>query len=118
MFPTREATTFLNEVLHLPTTGREQDWDIELADPDRAGEFVAYLESHVLSKEQKFALMALIMGSLEDLSYKEGVSPELWDRVKHLLQADPALYADLVRQWGPKNNDPDDFAISKLVQSL
>ena len=117
-YPTKEAVAALNQALHLPATGREQDWDIELADPDRVGEFVAYFESHPLSESEKHALMALIFGSLEDLSNREKVPSELWDRVRHLLRADPSLYTDLLEQWGPKNDDPDNFAILPLLNSL
>lgn len=117
-YPTKEAMAALNQALRLPATGREQDWDIELADPDRVDEFAAYFESHTLSKREKHALMALILSSLEDLSNKEEVSTELWDRIKRLLRADRDLYADLVKQWGPRNDDPDGFAISPLLQSL
>ena len=117
-YPAKKAMAALNQALRLPATGREQDWDIELADPDRVGEFIAYFESHALSEGEKHALMALILGSLEDLSNKKEVSTELWDRVERLLRAEPGLYADLVKQWGPKNDDPDGFAISPLLQSL
>ena len=116
--PTKEAIAALNQALHLPATGREQDWDIELADPDRVGEFVAYFESHLLSEGEKHALMALIFGSLEDLSNKEKVPSELWDRVRHLLRAEPGLYTDLLNQWGPRSDDLDSFAISPLLRSL
>lgn len=117
-YPTKGAMASLNRALNLPATGREQDWDIELADPDRAGEFVAYLESHTLDRDEKRALMALILGSLEDLAYKEGVSAELWDRVRRLLREDLGLYADLVERWGPKEGDPDGFAISPLLAAF
>ena len=117
-YPTKEAMAALNQALRLPATGQEQDWDIELADPDRVGEFVAYFERHALSEGEKHALMALILSSLEDLSNKKEVSTELWDRIKRLLQADQDLYADLVKQWGPRNDDLDGFAISPLLQSL
>lgn len=114
---TKGAMTALNQALRLPATGREQDWDIELADPDRVGEFVAYAENHALSGGESYALMALILGSLEDLANREAVSSALWDRVARLFRADPDLYADLVKQWGP-SDDPDGFAISPLLQSL
>ncbi len=101
-YPTKEAMAALNQALRLPATGQEQDWDIELADPDRVDEFVACFESHTSSEGEKHALMALILGSLEDLSNREEVSTELWIRVKRLLRADPGSYADLVKHWGPK----------------
>jgi hypothetical protein len=117
-YPTKEAITTLNRVLHLPATGREQDWDIELADPDRTSEFTAYLENNTLNEDERRALMALILGSLEDLAQKEEVSTKLADRIKRLLRADTTLYADLIKRWGPREDDPDGFAISAMVGSL
>ena len=114
-YPTKEVMATLNRVLHLPATGREQDWDIELADPDRASEFAAYLEDHALNEEEKRALMALVLGSLEDLAQTEGVSTELADRVRRLLRADMTLYTDLIKRWNPREDDPDGFAISAIV---
>ena len=72
-YPTKEAMATLNSALHLPATGREQDWDIELADPDRTGEFTTYLENNTFDEDEKRALMPLILGSLEDLAQREEV---------------------------------------------
>lgn len=94
--PTREAIATLNRVLHLPATGREQDWNIELADPDRASEFAAYLENGELNDEEKLALMALILGALEDLAQREEVPAKLTDRVNRLLRSDKTLYKELI----------------------
>lgn len=118
MHLTKDAVTFLNQALHLPATGREQDWDLELADQGRAEEFVAYLEGGSFSQEQKFALMSLILASVEDMAREGDVSPVLWGRVQRQLRADSILYAALVRQWGPKDDDPDSFAISPRLAAL
>jgi hypothetical protein len=118
MYPTKNAIVFLNKALNLPATGREQDWDIELADANRVNEFVDYFENHALDKEYKLALMALIMGSLEEASCGKSIPKEIWERVTRLLRSDPTLYADLVKRWAPQGDDHDDFAISKLVRLL
>lgn len=120
-YPTKEAITSLNRVLSLPATGREQDWDVELADPARASEFITYLENQSLNGDEKRALMALILGSLDDLAHEEGIAPELWHRVRHLLQADRGLYIDIVERWKSEisaDGEPDGFAISPLVDAL
>lgn len=117
-YPTKEAMAPLNRALNLPATGREQDWDIEAADPYRAGEFVAYFETHALDRDEKRALMALVSGSPEDLAYKGGVPAALWDRVRHLPREDLGLYADPVERWGPKEGDPDGFATSPLLAAF
>ena len=114
----KEAITALNQALRLPATGREQDWEIELANPDRVNDFVDYAENHALSGGEKHALMALILGSLEDLAHRKEVPSAVWNRVARLLRAEPGLHAGLVEQWGPRNDGLDGFAISPLLQSL
>lgn len=113
-FPTKDAIAHLNQALRLPATGREQDWDIELADPGRAEEFVAYAETHDLPPEQRLALMSLILGSLEDLSQAGGLQPALWARAQSLLDADRGLYGGLVKRWAGGNGDG--FSISPLLR--
>ena len=116
MILTKQAIISLNQAFHLPVTGREQDWDLELADMNRVGEFIGYLADHALNDDEKRALMALIMSSLEDLSDEKTIPPDLWEQVKCHLQANPALYADVVAKWSGKEDDG--FAISPLVRSL
>jgi len=53
-------------LLLLPTSGKEQDWDIELADAIRLDEFLNVLDHQHLSDDQKHALMALIIASYDD----------------------------------------------------
>jgi hypothetical protein len=118
MYLTKEAIRFLDKALNLPATGREQDWDIELADPNRVNEFVTYFETHDLDEGKKFALMALIMGSLEEASHGKAVPPETWEKVRRLLRENLSLYADLVKIWAPQGDDQDGFAISRLVRLL
>ena len=117
-YPTKEAMTVLNQALRLPATGRKQDWDIELADPDRVDEFIAYFKTYALSQGERHALMALILGSLEDLANREDVPSALWGQAERLLRAEPDLYSDLVTQWRAKGDELDAFAISSLLQSL
>lgn len=115
---TKAAMTTLNLALRLPASGREQDWEIELADPERADEFAAYLEEHTFDADERFALMALTLGSLEDLAQRGRVSVELSDKIIRLLRADRALYAGLIETWSSKHDALDGFAISPLLQPL
>jgi hypothetical protein len=110
---TQSAIEFLNEALHLPASGREQDWDIELADPARIREFIQLSSKTDLDDEKQFALMALILASLEDLSYQGDIPSDVWKDIADLLQAHPKLYSDLLDQWAAK--DGDDFGISLPV---
>ncbi len=120
---TNEAIEYLNRELALPSTGREQDWEIELADSNRINEFISFLENKPLSDDKKFALMALIIGSLEDLVNIKSInkdSKDIWGEVARLLCTRIELYKPLIDYWslvGEDNND-DTFAITKLMRSL
>lgn len=118
MYLTKHAMLFLNKALNLPATGQEQDWDIELADKSRIGDFVTYMQNNELGVEIRFALMALILGSLDDLSYDGDIPRDLWENVRQLLKDDQELFADLVARWASQRNGTDDFGISPLLRSL
>lgn len=115
-YPTWEAMALLERELLLPATGEEQDWDIELADPSRVDEFLCYLESHDLSEDARFALMALIIASLDDLSYEGDLDAELVKRTVALLEAGRPLYDDLILYWRQDGEGPDGFNISPTMR--
>ena len=62
---TREAQDQLNELLGFPATGREQDWEIEFADPARIEEMLEIARGEELNLECRSALWLLILASLE-----------------------------------------------------
>ena len=115
-----EAIQFLNKALNLPVTGFEQDWEIELANPNRINEFISFYENIKLDNKHKYALMALIIASLEDLSYIKPVEHELWEKIYKLLSDEFDMYKPLIDYWSladeKKSNDV--FAITKLMRSL
>ncbi|WP_282611436.1 hypothetical protein [Pelagibius sp. Alg239-R121] len=118
--PNNSSIDYFNAVLALPATGSEQDWEVELADSDRVCEFVKFYESNVLSDERKYALMALILCSLEDLSYMQTIEKSLWHRVQGLLRADRDLLEDIINYWslGEFEDDHEHFNITALVRSV
>lgn len=65
-WPDRAATTHINELLSLPANGQEQDWEIELSDPERVVEFAALLTDRQLNLEQRSALALLALCSYEE----------------------------------------------------
>ena len=97
-FPTAQAISRLNRELHLPASGHEQDWEVELADPNRLDEFVAYYSSSDLSDDERLALLSLIVASAQDRVASDG--PGLWlNEVLSLLRQHPALADSIVAQW-------------------
>jgi len=65
-----------------------QDWEIECADPKRVSEFLNAYETHAESEDEKFTLMALILGSFEEYHGLNNPSDENWARIKHILEED------------------------------
>lgn len=115
----KDAVQFLNAELRLPATGDEQDWDVELANPKRIREFIAFYEGNILDDEVKRALMALILASLEDLSHSSKID-DVWKKVKDLICANYDLHKESVDYWALVNeiNSEDVFLITKLMRSL
>jgi len=65
---TRDAIQRVNGLFQQPASGREQDWEVELADPARRGELFRALSSARLTAEPEAeaALAALYIGSSDD----------------------------------------------------
>lgn len=120
-FINNEAILYLNKQLKLPARGCEQDWEIELADASRLEEFITFYEDAEISNNKRFALMALIIASLEDFSYVEPIDNKIWGRVSKLLCADRQLHQPTIDYWSvvdDGDNPEDSFKISRLIRSL
>ncbi|MBC7807393.1 MAG: hypothetical protein H7145_14735 [Akkermansiaceae bacterium] len=121
-YESREAIERLNTVLHLPFTEGMQDWDVELADASRLGEFCALYETGGLDFKERFALMRLIVASLDDLLSvgDPGGAPELVTRVIRVLRKDCALHFHTVEYWCLlEEDDPENvFAVTPLLRQV
>ncbi|CAN7554267.1 MULTISPECIES: hypothetical protein [unclassified Variovorax] len=63
---TARAVAEINRLLKLPATGREQDWEFELADPKRIHEMLNLLVLGNLNDECRSALALLLLASMEE----------------------------------------------------
>jgi len=64
--PKADAESTINQLLSLPATGREQDWEVELADPGRINEMLDALEYKDMNFESQSALALLVISSMEE----------------------------------------------------
>jgi len=113
----KQAIIALNQKLHLPANGQEQDWDIELANPGRIDEFFSvFKENKQIDSEQRYALMALTLASCEYALQEGKALNESWEDIKRILTTDP-LYKNLLDYWSlPTNGEVDDtFAITAYL---
>jgi hypothetical protein len=116
-FPQESAKTILNEILYLNSTGREQDWDIELSDPDRIDDFLTLLKA-TREVEMEEALLSLILSSFEDAKYEEKFRVADWEQLTGILVAKNRDYSLVIEKWLPKNMSTGNFKISKIVAEL
>ncbi|MGN6277819.1 MAG: hypothetical protein ACTHJR_11710 [Sphingomonas sp.] len=97
-WPSAQAVDHLNALLDLPATGREQDWEVELADAARLDEWVELLDGGSLEQSDRSALALLMTCSI---LYADGVvvRQSTLDRVRSTLHRDPAVLADMKSYW-------------------
>ena len=105
-YPTAAAIERLTAMLHLPPGG--QDWEIEVADADRVGEFLDSYERQPLEPDDRFALMALIVASYDDHLRGGGdADGRVWDRLRRHLLGDFGLHGYTVQYWSLPDGDYD-----------
>jgi hypothetical protein len=85
----------------LPASGREQDWEVELADPARRGEFFRALTSARLASEPEAeaALAALYIGSSDDAIGAGMFSRDESVAAHRFFQSKPELRGKMLSLW-------------------
>jgi hypothetical protein len=97
--PTQKAIAHLNLALGLQATGKEQDWEIEFADPSKLDSMLKLLARDALDLDTKNALGALILHTVQE-AYDDGI--EVGDAVRLLrafMKANPDVRAQMIGYW-------------------
>jgi hypothetical protein len=101
--PDRRATPAARRSLSrrfaLPHDPFSQDWEWEVADPSRFGEFLSAYGSGDLDEDERFALMEILIRCIEDMGLSSVESSPEWRSVADLLRARAWLHASSVRYW-------------------
>jgi len=114
-FPTTEARVRLAQLLDLQYHGSMQDWEWEVADPKRIGEFLQLYESNELSENEQFSLMEVIIQSVEDS--EAGPSSGEWKRILQLLDERIMLHSYSVWYWAMPD-DEDEKTHRRVTRDL
>jgi hypothetical protein len=97
--PTAADEQEVNRLLALTATGREQDWEIELADPGKLDEMLSLLEGQHLNGNVKAALCLLMLSSF-DAEFDSGeVNVERLYRAADLLRQDAYVLERMRFYW-------------------
>lgn len=106
----RAAIQSLTRRLKLLPYWTSDDWALEAAEPARIREFCQFYVSArpPLTADEKFALMALIVASLDDYLVQTPPSerdPALCAQVERLLRRDYSLHAPTIESWCHEDSD-------------
>ena len=118
--PTRAAIDKFNLMFGLIEDPQMQDWEIECADPIRVEEFLDVYDSESLSDDEKFTLMALILGSFEEYHGLEQPDVRVWTRIKSYLIEHQSIHATHIRyyQCAESTDEEEFFPITKLMRKI
>ncbi len=121
-YETRAAIDRLDRILQLSYMDWMQDWDIQLADSTRLTEFCDLYNSDRLTIDDRFALMRLIVASLDELLRQTSTASDAVavQQVEQLLRRDFILHLHTLHYWrlhdevDPKNG----FAVTPLLRQV
>ncbi|NOU87515.1 hypothetical protein GC102_17235 [Paenibacillus sp. LMG 31460] len=119
-YVTREAIESLVKKLSLPEPGPfTQDWEYEVADVTRINEFLSFYENSSFNEEERFALMIVIIESLNDAIEKGDVDESILRKAKELLLKDKAIHTNTIIYWSLESEDLEDcFAITPFIRCV
>lgn len=87
-----------------------QNWEWEVADPSRFGEFLSAYESGDLDEDERFALMEILIQCIEGMGLPSVETSPQWHSVANLLRAHAGFHASSVRYWSClEDRDLEDF---------
>ena len=112
VYPSEKDRKHLAATFHLPYESSMQDWEIEVADPQKIHQFVTYFLHENLTNGQAISLTAIIFQSLEELLIdgKLQLANDSFKQLLPALQRHKETLGDVVDYW--KNSG---FELSKLL---
>jgi hypothetical protein len=96
--PTRAAIDKLAATFSLPNTPDMQDWEWEVADPDRVEEFLNEYKNGNNTDDEKFVLLEMLLQSFEE-SELDLNKNEKWKELLELIQSNFKIHEYTIWYW-------------------
>ena len=96
--PTRAAIDKLAATFSLPNTPDMQDWEWEVADPDRVEEFLNEYKNDKNTDDEKFVLLEMLLQSFEE-SELDLNKNEKWKELLKLIQSNFKIHEYTIWYW-------------------
>jgi len=97
-FPTTAAQRSLAARFALPYSDQMQDWEYEVADPQRFGEFLSTYGSPDLTEDERFSLMEILIQCAEEIE-PEVAHRTAWAAIEPLLLANRRIHESTIEYW-------------------
>lgn len=115
--PKPDAISNINELLGLETTGREQDWEFELADAGRIGEMLDLLDFGGLDLDSRSALSLLLTASVEEAEQAGSLDENLLMRAASIFSRDEVVQRRVEFFWLNVIGDETPSSVRRVVFS-
>ena len=112
---TVDAQRSVNDLLSLPATGKEQDWEFELADPTRIDDMLKVAKTEKLNYEQRCALYLLLIASMAERNEAGNLEGDLIDKAHSLLNHDPDVQGAMIFYWVEQKRSLDDELMRRIL---
>ena len=120
-FPTRAAIDSLASRFGFANTPEMQDWEWEVADPNRIDEFLSAYESGELDDDERFTLMETMIQSFEDFDGPIE-DDQRWIRIIKILDKEIELHAYSVWYWSDIDDDDldieEEWKVSRFLRKI
>ncbi|MDD5113086.1 MAG: hypothetical protein PHC94_03645 [Methylobacter sp.] len=113
--PTAGAEAIINQLLKLPATGKEQDWEFEFANPTKIEEMLDVFTSKELDLESKSALALLIISSMEEAEEAGTLDSALIFRATQLIAINDEVRNRMYFYWIELGRANNVVLVKKLI---
>ena len=120
-YVTKSAVEGLVKKIKLPAPDEfSQDWEYEVSDSSKVGEFLYAYKNIELNKEEKFALMTIIISSYNDAILEGKVEKSWASFIRYHLLEDINIHKNSIYYWALLDEDDLEncFAITALIREI
>lgn len=104
--PTKEAIEKLANTFSLPNHSGMQDWEYEVADPNRILEFFSEYKNGKLTDDEKFTLLEVLLQSFEESEIELNES-KTWLELLKLIQLNFRIHKYSIWYWSVYDAEAD-----------
>ena len=117
--PTKSATDSLAKRFSLPNHDGMQDWEYEVADPEKINDFFEVYKNESTVEDEKFILLEMLLESFEDSTIDLNDNKE-WNELLELVNSRFKIHVYTLWYWScfGSNNTEEMFRVSPFIRDI